>query len=223
MFEQPIPTLRRDGGSSMSPTRPCCPSAPRPSRCAPLPRPRARSAAMRVRSAPDRRHHDLGGARARRRGRRRHARARAHHPQLPPAHRSEPHWRSSACASRCSHCSRATHRVRAAWAADPRRSRRRHHATCDAIGRHGVRLIREIAARRPGPVRLMTHLQRRLARHLRRRHRTRAGVLRRRPRVSRSRSPVGERPRNQGLLTAWELRAMACRTSSSPTTPPACC
>ncbi len=80
-------------------------------------------------------------------------------------------------------------------------------ATCDAIGRHGLALILEIAARRPGPVRLMTHCN--------------AGWLATcgagtalAPVYAAQAAGVAvevfvseTRPRNQGLLTAWELRA----------------
>lgn len=80
-------------------------------------------------------------------------------------------------------------------------------ATCDAIGRHGLRLIEEIAARRPGPVRLMTHCN--------------AGWLATcgagtalAPVYAAQAAGIAvevlvseTRPRNQGLLSAWELRA----------------
>ena len=97
-------------------------------------------------------------------------------------------------------------RVEAAWA-EAESIRADDAATCDAIGRHGVRLIREIAARRPGPVRLMTHCN--------------AGWLATCG-AGTALAPVyaaqaegiavevvvsETRPRNQGLLTAWELRA----------------
>jgi len=97
-------------------------------------------------------------------------------------------------------------RVEAAWA-EAEAIRADDAATCDAIGRHGVRLIREIAARRPGPVRLMTHCN--------------AGWLATCG-AGTALAPVyaaqaegiavavvvsETRPRNQGLLTAWELRA----------------
>ena len=97
-------------------------------------------------------------------------------------------------------------RVEAAWA-EAESIRADDAATCDAIGRHGVRLIREIAARRPGPVRLMTHCN--------------AGWLATCG-AGTALAPVyaaqaegiavevvvsETRPRNQGLLTAWELRS----------------
>ena len=80
-------------------------------------------------------------------------------------------------------------------------------ATCAAIGRHGLEAIAAIAARRPGPVRLLTHCN--------------AGWLATCG-AGTALAPVyaaqaaglavevvvsETRPRNQGLLTAWELRA----------------
>ncbi|MBV2263191.1 MAG: S-methyl-5-thioribose-1-phosphate isomerase, partial [Thauera sp.] len=97
-------------------------------------------------------------------------------------------------------------RIEAAWA-EAEAIRADDAATCNAIGRHGVRLIREIATRRPGPVRLMTHCN--------------AGWLATCG-AGTALAPVyaaqaegiavevvvsETRPRNQGLLTAWELRA----------------
>jgi len=79
-------------------------------------------------------------------------------------------------------------------------------ATNAAIGQHGLALIADIAARRPGPVRVMTHCN--------------AGWLATLGHGT-ALSPVyaaqaagidvavwvsETRPRNQGLLTAWELR-----------------
>ncbi|WP_416347313.1 S-methyl-5-thioribose-1-phosphate isomerase [Denitromonas sp.] len=79
-------------------------------------------------------------------------------------------------------------------------------ATNAAIGQHGLALIADIAARRPGPVRIMTHCN--------------AGWLATLGHGT-ALSPVyaaqaagiavevwvsETRPRNQGLLTAWELR-----------------
>ena len=80
-------------------------------------------------------------------------------------------------------------------------------ATCDAIGRHGLAIIEAIAARRPGPVRLMTHCN--------------AGWLATcgagtalAPIYAAQAAGIAvevfvseTRPRNQGLLTEWELRA----------------
>jgi len=78
--------------------------------------------------------------------------------------------------------------------------------TCDAIGRHGVALLEAVAARRNGPVRVMTHCN--------------AGWLATCG-AGTALAPVyaahtkgiavhvwvsETRPRNQGLLTAWELR-----------------
>ncbi len=97
-------------------------------------------------------------------------------------------------------------RAAAAWA-EAEAIRADDAATCDAIGRHGLGLIEAIAARRPGPVRLMTHcnagwlatcgagtaLAPVYAAHA-------AGIA--------VEVLVSEtRPRNQGLLSAWELRA----------------
>ncbi len=98
-----------------------------------------------------------------------------------------------------------TERRAAAWAeADAIRAE--DAATCAAIGAAGVGLIAEIAARRPGPVRVMTHCN--------------AGWLATAG-AGTALAPVYEavargiplevwvsetRPRNQGLLTAWELR-----------------
>ncbi|MCK2096340.1 S-methyl-5-thioribose-1-phosphate isomerase [Thauera aromatica] len=94
----------------------------------------------------------------------------------------------------------------AAWA-EAEAIRADDAATCDAIGRHGLALIAAIAARRPGPVRLMTHCN--------------AGWLATcgagtalAPVYAAQAAGIGvevvvseTRPRNQGLLTAWELRA----------------
>ena len=100
----------------------------------------------------------------------------------------------------------ATERVEAAWT-EAGAIRADDAATCDAIGRHGLALIRDIAARRPGPVRLMTHCY--------------AGWLATcgagtalAPIYAAQAEGIAvevfvseTRPRNQGLLTAWELRA----------------
>jgi hypothetical protein len=67
-------------------------------------------------------------------------------PPGPP--RSTCTGRSSACASRCSPLPAAQRACEAAWA-EAEAIRADDAATCDAIGRHGLRLIREIAARRP--------------------------------------------------------------------------
>ena len=97
-------------------------------------------------------------------------------------------------------------RLEAAWA-EAEAIRADDAATCDAIGRHGLALIRELAARRPGPVRLMTHCN--------------AGWLATcgagtalAPIYAAQAAGIAvevfvseTRPRNQGLLTAWELRA----------------
>lgn len=78
--------------------------------------------------------------------------------------------------------------------------------TCAMIGNHGLRLLKEIAARRNGPLRIMTHCN--------------AGWLATLG-AGTALAPVYQahalglplkvwvsetRPRNQGLLTAWELR-----------------
>lgn len=100
----------------------------------------------------------------------------------------------------------AADRLQAAWDA-AEAIRADDAATCDAIGHHGLALIREIAARRPGPVRLMTHCN--------------AGWLATcgagtalAPIYAAQAAGIAvevfvseTRPRNQGLLTAWELRA----------------
>ncbi|MBI1904951.1 MAG: S-methyl-5-thioribose-1-phosphate isomerase [Rhodocyclales bacterium] len=79
-------------------------------------------------------------------------------------------------------------------------------ATCTAIGQRGLALLHDIAARRPGPVRIMTHCN--------------AGALATlgsgtalAPVYAAHISGIDvhvwvseTRPRNQGLLTAWELR-----------------
>ena len=101
-----------------------------------------------------------------------------------------------------------TQRLAAAWA-EAEAIRADDVATCAAIGTHGLALIRELAARRDGPVRLMTHCN--------------AGWLATCG-TGTALAPVyaaqaegiaievvvsETRPRNQGLLTAWELRAAA--------------
>ncbi|ENO90615.1 S-methyl-5-thioribose-1-phosphate isomerase [Thauera linaloolentis] len=97
-------------------------------------------------------------------------------------------------------------RVNAAWA-EAEAIRVDDAATCDAIGRHGLALIEAVAARRPGPVRLMTHCN--------------AGWLATcgagtalAPVYAAQAAGIAvevfvseTRPRNQGLLTAWELAA----------------
>lgn len=99
----------------------------------------------------------------------------------------------------------ATVRAAAAW--DEAEMILREDAdTCAAIGRAGVELLRDIAAKRPGPVHVMTHCNAGWVATLG------AGT---------ALAPVYEaqalgvpvhvwvsetRPRNQGLLTAWELR-----------------
>ena len=97
-------------------------------------------------------------------------------------------------------------RLEAAWA-EAEVIRADDAATCDAIGRHGLALIRDLAARRSGPVRLMTHCN--------------AGWLATcgagtalAPIYAAQAAGIAvevfvseTRPRNQGLLTAWELRA----------------
>ncbi len=97
-------------------------------------------------------------------------------------------------------------RVQAAWA-QAEAIRADDATSCDAIGRHGLALIAAIAARRPGPVRVMTHCN--------------AGWLATcgagtalAPIYAAQAAGIAvevfvseTRPRNQGLLTAWELRA----------------
>lgn len=79
-------------------------------------------------------------------------------------------------------------------------------ATCDAIGRHGVELLAAVAARRPGPVRVMTHCNAGWLATLG------AGTALAPVYAAQARGLAVEvvvsetRPRNQGLLTAWELR-----------------
>ncbi|MEZ5608850.1 S-methyl-5-thioribose-1-phosphate isomerase [Thauera sp. WH-2] len=100
----------------------------------------------------------------------------------------------------------AAARLQAAW--DEAEAIRADDAkTCDAIGQHGLALMRDIAARRAGPVRLMTHCN--------------AGWLATCG-AGTALAPIyaaqaagipvevfvsETRPRNQGLLTEWELRA----------------
>ncbi|WP_332674263.1 S-methyl-5-thioribose-1-phosphate isomerase, partial [Aromatoleum sp.] len=93
----------------------------------------------------------------------------------------------------------------AAWA-EAEAIREADADTCAAIGEHGVALIEEVVARRNGPVRVMTHCN--------------AGwlatcgagtalapVYRAHAKGIAVHVWVSEtRPRNQGLLTAWELR-----------------
>ncbi|THF63056.1 S-methyl-5-thioribose-1-phosphate isomerase [Pseudothauera nasutitermitis] len=96
-------------------------------------------------------------------------------------------------------------RAEAAWL-EAEAIRLEDQETCAAIGTHGLALIESVAARRPGPARVMTHcnagwvatcgagtaLAPVYAAHAR-------GIA--------VRVLVSEtRPRNQGLLTAWELR-----------------
>lgn len=97
-------------------------------------------------------------------------------------------------------------RLEAAWCA-AEAIRADDAATCDAIGRHGLALIRALAAHRRGPVRLMTHCN--------------AGWLATcgagtalAPVYAAQAAGIAvevfvseTRPRNQGLLSAWELRA----------------
>ncbi|MCK0507100.1 S-methyl-5-thioribose-1-phosphate isomerase [Aromatoleum anaerobium] len=99
----------------------------------------------------------------------------------------------------------ASARLDAAWA-EAETIRAGDAATCAAIGAHGVALLEAVVARRNGPVRVMTHcnagwlatcgagtaLAPVYAAH--------AGGIAVHVWVSET------RPRNQGLLTAWELR-----------------
>ncbi|THF56173.1 S-methyl-5-thioribose-1-phosphate isomerase [Pseudothauera rhizosphaerae] len=97
-------------------------------------------------------------------------------------------------------------RAEAAWL-EAEAIRLQDMETCAAIGRHGLALIEEIAARRPGPVRVMTHCN---AGWL---ATCGAGTALAPVYAAHERGiPVHvlvseTRPRNQGLLTAWELRA----------------
>lgn len=92
----------------------------------------------------------------------------------------------------------------AAWA-EAEAIREDDAKTCAAIGEHGVALIEEVAARRNGPVRVMTHCN---AGWL-----ATCGAGTALAPVYRAHSKGGAvhvwvsetRPRNQGLLTAWEL------------------
>ncbi|MBA4741542.1 MAG: S-methyl-5-thioribose-1-phosphate isomerase [Azoarcus sp.] len=96
-------------------------------------------------------------------------------------------------------------RLEAAWA-EAEAIRREDRDMCAAIGRHGVARLADIAARRDGPIRVMTHCN--------------AGWLATCG-AGTALAPVFEahaqglavhvwvsetRPRNQGLLTEWELR-----------------
>lgn len=97
-------------------------------------------------------------------------------------------------------------RAAAAWA-EAEAIRADDAASCDAIGRHGLALIAAIAARRPGPVTLMTHCNAGwlatcgAGTALAPIYAAQAAGIEVEVLVSET------RPRNQGLLTAWELRA----------------
>lgn len=99
----------------------------------------------------------------------------------------------------------AAQRLASAWRA-AEAIQQHDHDTCAAIGRHGAALLARIAERRSGPVRVMTHCN--------------AGWLATCG-AGTALAPVFEahaqgidvhvwvsetRPRNQGLLTEWELR-----------------
>jgi methylthioribose-1-phosphate isomerase len=101
-------------------------------------------------------------------------------------------------------------RHEAAWA-EAEAIRRSDFETCTAIGQHGVALLQRIATQCDGPVRVMTHCN--------------AGALATLG-PGTALAPIYEaqrrgipvkvwvsetRPRNQGLLTAWELRQAGVR------------
>lgn len=99
----------------------------------------------------------------------------------------------------------ASARGEAAWT-EAERIRAEDADTCDAIGRHGLALLEAVAARRAGAVRVMTHCN---AGWL---ATCGAGTALAPIYAAHDRGiPVHvwvseTRPRNQGLLTAWELR-----------------
>ena len=114
------------------------------------------------------------------------------------------HWALTRMRARLTGLAPAQRR-KAAW--DEAESIRLHDQdTCAAIGRHGANLLRQIAERRDGPVRILTHCN--------------AGWLATCG-AGTALAPIFEaraqgilvhvwvsetRPRNQGLLTEWELR-----------------
>ncbi|HRP65991.1 MAG TPA: S-methyl-5-thioribose-1-phosphate isomerase [Thauera sp.] len=97
-------------------------------------------------------------------------------------------------------------RVEAAWA-EAEAIRHDDAETCEAIGRHGLDILRALAARRSGPLRVMTHCNAGwlatcgAGTALAPIYAAQAAGLAVEVFVSET------RPRNQGLLTAWELRA----------------
>jgi len=98
-----------------------------------------------------------------------------------------------------------TARAAAAWD-EAEAIRLQDMETCAAIGRHGLTLIEALAARRPGPVRVMTHCNAGWVATCG------AGTALAPVYAAHARGIAVEvlvsetRPRNQGLLTAWELR-----------------
>ncbi len=93
----------------------------------------------------------------------------------------------------------------AAWA-EAEAIRVEDRETCAAIGHHGVELLLALAARRDGPVRVMTHCNAGWLATLGA-GTALAPVYEARERGIGVHVWVSEtRPRNQGLLTAWELR-----------------
>lgn len=99
----------------------------------------------------------------------------------------------------------ASARTAAAWA-EAEAIRAEDAATCAAIGRHGLEMLQALAQRRTGPLRIMTHCNAGWVATLG------AGTaLAPIYAAHASGLPVHvwvseTRPRNQGLLTAWELR-----------------
>ncbi|MFT3759489.1 S-methyl-5-thioribose-1-phosphate isomerase [Thauera sp.] len=207
MFEQPIPTLRRNGDTVLILDQTALPFRSETRRLATLADAARAIRDMQVRGAP------LIGATA------------AHGVALALLHDSSGpalehalqalaatrptavnlHWALARMAKLLRPLP-AGDRLAAAWA-EAEAIRTGDAATCDAIGRHGLTLIEAIATRRPGPVRLMTHCN--------------AGWLATcgagtalAPVYAAQAAGIAvevfvseTRPRNQGLLTAWELAA----------------
>ena len=208
MFEQPIPTLRRDGDTLVILDQTALPFRTETLRLRTLSDAANAIRSMQVRGAP------LIGATAA------HGVALAlvqdgaddniltHALQVLGATRPTAvnlHW-ALARMARVLHPLTPAARTHAAWA-EAEAIRADDAASCDAIGRHGLALIAAIATRRPGPVRVMTHCN--------------AGWLATcgagtalAPIYAAQAAGIAvevfvseTRPRNQGLLTAWELRA----------------
>jgi methylthioribose-1-phosphate isomerase len=206
MFTQPIPTLRRDGDSIVILDQTLLPHRVETRRLATLEEVAHAIRTMQVRGAP------LIGATAAF-GVAIALTEDSRHPRLTHALETlaatrptavNLHWALGRMAARLLPIA-ASARIEAAWD-EAETIRAGDAATCADIGRHGLALLEDIARRRNGRVRVMTHCN--------------AGWL----------ATLGEgtalapvyaahargiavhvwvsetRPRNQGLLTAWELR-----------------